>query len=499
MKNIRDFLSVILRLEGLFMVVPLLISLFCGERAAARGFALSLVIIVCVSFMLSGFRFRFLREGQVYRREGFLLVALSWVMLSVFGALPMWLSGASDSYYTALFESISAFTTTAASTIPDMAALPRGLLFWNCFSQWIGGMGVLLLLVALTPRVPSGDNYNLLRAELPGHTVGRVVPKLGQNAKLLYAIYGGMTLTEALLLLAGGIPLFDSVATALVTAGTGGFSIRSGSLGAHDSLYMEIVVIVFMILFSVNFSVHYCILTRNWAEVKANDELKWYLSILGIATILVACNLARTATHAHWGESLYHAFFQVTSMASSTGFSLVDFNVWPQFSKAVLLLVGIMGACVGSTGGGLKIFRVVILLREMRRRLYRLYHPRAVEVITLDGEPVDRNAIHNINTYVLTLLAIYAGSLLVVALDGLDFETTFSAVSACLNNVGTGFGSVAADGGYRVFSPLSRLVLMANMFLGRLEIYPVLLLFSARTWRAQSQRHPTQAQKDRPQ
>ena len=486
MKNIRGFLSVILKLESLFMVLPLAISLYCGEEAAAKGFAGTIFLLLATAFLLGGLRFR--QQRHVYRREGFLLVALSWIVMSIFGALPLWFSGVVPDFFTALFESVSCFTTTAASTITDAGGLPRSIVFWGCFAQWIGGMGVLLLLVALTPRVASGDSYNLLKAELPGHTVGRVVPKLGQNAKLLYFIYGGMTASEAVLLWIGGVPLFDSVTTALVTAGTGGFAVQNGSLGAYQSLYMEIVVLVFMILFSINFSVHYCILTRNWAEVKASDELKWYLSILAIATALVTINLVGASAHSHWGESLYHAFFQVTSMASSTGFSLVDFNAWPQFSKAVLLFLGIMGACVGSTGGGLKIFRVVILFREMRRRLYRLYHPRAVELITLDGEPVDSHAIHNINTYVLTFIAIYTGSLLVVALDGLDFETTFSAVAACLNNVGTGFGRVAAGGGYSVFSPLSRLVLMVNMFLGRLEIYPVLLLFSARTWRAQGER-----------
>lgn len=467
----------VLKAEMAFMVLPLAISLYCGEGPAVRGFAgaLALMSVPCIVLALvKGDR----RAMQL--RDGFAVVALCWLVASACGALPFWLSREIPSYLDALFEAISGFTTTGASILANVETLSRGMLFWRSFTHWIGGMGILIFLLAVLPASWERAGY-IMKAETPGHAPGKLVPKLRQSAKTLYTIYFAVTAVQIFLLLLGGMPLFDSVVHSFGTVGTGGFSIRNASIGHYNSLYIEMVVAVFMVLSGVNFSIHYYVMVRNFSGIRRNDELRCYLGIIALAAALVAFDLL--GVYGSLSEALRYGFFAVSSIITTTGYATADFSVWPQLSRVVLFLLMIIGSCSGSTGGGFKISRCIIMAREVKRVIYRAAHPRSVEIVQLDGKTVDREIVGGVIAYGCAYVLLFAASFLVLSLENFDFETTLSAVAACFNNIGPGLGAVGPAGNFSRFTALGKLVLSLDMLAGRLEIYPMLILLTPSAWR----------------
>ena len=469
------FLSLrILTAESVLFLLPAGVSLYYGEKSAlcfllcaAAGAAVS----VPLSFLAKP------RDRVIYAREGFVTVAISWILLSVCGALPFFLSGEIPRFTDALFETVSGFTTTGASILKDVTALSRGMLFWRSFTHWIGGMGVLVFLMSFTNM--SDRPIHLMRAEMPGPIVGKLVPRAKETAKLLYIIYMILTALEIALLLIGGMPLFDSVVHALGTAGTGGFGIKPDSIAGY-SPYLQWVIAVFMLLFGVNFNLYYLLLVRRVRDAVRSSELWTYLSIAVFSTGVITANtlsLGRT-----FSETLRNAFFQVSSIVTTTGYSTVDFDRWPQLSKTVLLLLMLIGACAGSTAGGLKVSRIVILFKTVRRELQRMLHPRAVRVLRLDGKRLEEGVVSNTCSYLAVYVICLLTCFLIVSADRFDMETAFSASAACFNNIGPAFGAAGPMASYADFSVLSKLTLTAAMLFGRLEIFPLLLAAAPSTW-----------------
>lgn len=477
---IVSYVGKILCLEALLLVPSLLVSLWHGERAAVFAFVGTALLLLAVGGILTRLR---PKGRSVYNREGFAIVALSWIALSFFGALPFWFSGAIPSLLDACFETVSGFTTTGSSILTNVEAMPMGLLFWRSFIVWVGGMGVLVFFLAIAGGATRREegSYHIVRAEAPGPTVGKLVPKMGRSAAILYLIYVVLTLVLILLLVVGGMPLFDSVTTAFATAGTGGFSVRSASLAAYDSYYLQGVVSVFMAVFGVNFSVYYLLLLGQVSKAARNEELRLYLGILAAATLAVAVNVLPLFENI-W-QALHHSLFQVSSIITTTGFATVDFNLWPTFSKAILLLLMVVGGSAGSTAGGIKVVRLLILGKFFRSGLQKAYYPRSVKVLRMDGKALEDDMLQGVSTYMVSYFFIMAASLLLVFLEGQSLETTLSAVLTCLNNVGPGLDLTGPTASFAPLAPLSKGVLMADMLIGRLEIFPMLLLFSPSVWR----------------
>ncbi|MDR2933113.1 MAG: TrkH family potassium uptake protein [Oscillospiraceae bacterium] len=479
--NIRlilGYMGRILLLEGLLMIAPLLLAIYDGDAAAWRAFLKTVAVLLLAGFALNGFK---LRRNRIHNRDSFVVVAACWIIMSFFGAFPLWFSGAAPSFIDALFESVSGFTTTAASTFADVEVLPRGVQLWMAITNWVGGMGVLLLLSAVAPMLSDGNESGVMRAETPGPEPGKLVPKLRQSAGIIYAIYFTLSVLQLILYLVCGIPLFDSIINVFAVAGTGGFSVKNASLAAYGNFPAEIVAVIFMILYSTNFNVYYFIITRNGKALRKNEEVWCYFGVMAFSVAVITVDLTRHLLPLR--EAFRSAVFQVPSIMSSTGFATDNIGAWPQLSKAVLFALMFVGSCAGSTGGGIKMSRIIIILREAKRQLHRFVHPRAVENVRLGGRAVDKKVLHRVNTYVLTFIVLYGMSVLLVAMDHYDFETTVSAVAACINNVGVGYGHISVAGRYADFSPFSKIVLMMDMLLGRLEIYPILLLFAPRTWK----------------
>ena len=405
--------------------------------------------------------------------------ALSWVVMSLVGALPFVFAGAIPSYIDAVFETVSGFTTTGASILTDVEGMSRGLLFWRSFTHWVGGMGVLVFLLAIVP-LAGGRSVHIMRAESPGPVVGKLVPKVRDTAMILYGIYITMTVVLIALLLLGGMPLYDSAVHAFGTAGTGGFGIWGDSIAHYDSAYIDVVLSIGMVLFGVNFNIYYLLLMGKVKSILRSEELRWYLGIIAGATLLIAWN-----TLSRWGgilQSLRYAFFQVASVITTTGFATADFNLWPELSRMLLLVLMLVGACAGSTGGGMKVSRLIIMLKSAKREISRMLHPRSVYTLQFEGKPLEDQTIHNVFTYFFILVFLVIASVLLVSLDNMDFDSTFSAVLACINNIGPGLGIVGPMGSYAALSPLSKLVLILDMLLGRLEIFPMLMLFAPSVW-----------------
>jgi len=470
----------ILLLEGIFMLPPLFLALFWGETKAATGFGLAVILTFFVGFLLLLCKEK---EGNILRaREGFATVSLAWIAISLFGALPFVFSGSIPNFVDALFETVSGFTTTGASILSDVEALPKSILYWRSFTHWLGGMGVLVFFLAVVPQSKgSGDALQLMRAESPGPQVSKLVPSLRKSARILYSIYIGLTLLEFLLLVLGGMPVFDSLLHTFGTAGTGGFGIKNASIGAYDSYYLQGVIGVFMVLFGINFTVFYLLLIRQFKQALHNEELWAYLGIVAVSTVVIAINIL--LMYGSLFESIHQAFFQVASIMTTTGYSTTDFNLWPELSRMLLVALMILGACAGSTGGGLKISRLVILLKSLKNELQRLMHPRSVKVIKLDGKMLDDTVTRNVNVFLVIYCAICGVSILLCSLDNMDFETTVTGVLACVNNIGPGLGLVGPTGNYGMFSDFSKIVLSLDMLLGRLEIFPLLLLFTPSVWK----------------
>ena len=478
-KLILQYLGKVLSLLAAFMLLPLLVSLVNGDLIEARGFVFTILMLMAVGIPLGRLK---ASTTKLYAKEGFIIVAVSWLALSFFGALPFYFSGAIPSFIDCLFETVSGFTTTGASILRDVESLSPGILFWRSFTHWIGGMGVLIFLMAIIPAVAGDRALHLLKAESPGHDPGKLVPKMHQTSMLLYVIYLVLTVVEILLLLAGGMSPFHSIITAMGTASTGGFSSMNASIAGFNSLYCEIVVAVFMFLFGINFNIFYLLFIRRLTGALKNEELRVYFGVVVAAIALITINLTGT-TYPTVGQSLRYAAFQVCSYITTTGFFSITQMNWPLFSKVILLSLMFIGGCSGSTAGGLKISRIIITWKEIKRTLFQIIHPRSVEIVKLDGKAVDKGVVQGVCVYSCLCIFLFFISLLVVSFDNMDIETTVAAVASCLNNVGAGLGKVGPGGNYADFSPLSKGVLAFNMLLGRLELYPLLLLISPRTWR----------------
>lgn len=465
-------LCLIMRVEAATMIPALLIALCSAEQSSALAFALS---IAALAFSSLATLFRSPRKKSISARTGFVIVASSWIVVSVYGCLPFILAGYIPNFMDALFETISGFTTTGATILTDVEALPKSLLYWRSFTHWLGGMGVLVLVLAIVPMTSrAGSTINLLRAESPGPIVDKLVPRMGESAKILYAIYIGLTALQFLLLLAGGLSVFESITTAYGTAGTGGFGVLNDSLASY-SPYVQNVVTVFMILFGINFNIFYLLIIRDYVKILHSSELWTYLGILLLSILLIAWNTL--GMYQGFRESFHHAALQVASIMTTTGFASVDFNLWPEFSKMILVLLMCIGACAGSTGGGIKTARVIILFKSFLRNLKHLQRPRSVSVVRVGGRPVDEDVIQGTQAYLGAYILILGASFLLLSIDNFSFETTTTAVIACLNNIGPGLDVVGPTGNYAAFSNFGKAVLSADMLIGRLEIYPMLMLF----------------------
>lgn len=478
-KNISRTVGLILIITGIFQLFPLLIAVIDHEPRNILAYIESLCLILLVGSAL----LLFSRGGNrmFSAQEGFAATGLSWIFMSAFGALPFFLSGQIPSYVDAFFEMVSGFTTTGASILTDVEALSRCNLFWRSFSHWLGGMGVLVFLLAVVPdaRKNGGTGIYLMRAESPGPSVDKLTPHLRQTAMILYGIYILLTALCIVCLLLGGMPVFDSFCIAFGTAGTGGFAIKNSSMGGY-SYFLQTVVTVFMFLFGVNFSLYYMLLLRKFKAVFKNEELRLYFGIAASSIVLIAINISRMYNTVY--ESVHHAAFQVVSIMTTTGYGTVDFEQWPAFSKAILLSLMFIGASAGSTGGGLKVSRVLLLMKSIRRTIRKALHPRRVQPVYMDGRAVSEEVCDNVNAYLAIYCVILVLSFAIISVDGFSIGTNFSAVASCFNNIGPGFELVGATQNFSIYSDLSKIILSLDMLLGRLEIFPLLLLLSPDTW-----------------
>ncbi len=465
----------IMNIEALFMLLPVMTAAIYRESI---GFIYLGVAAVCglIGFFCTRKKPRL---TMFFAREGFVTVAFGWIVLSFFGCMPFVISGEIPHIIDAMFEIVSGFTTTGSSIIPQVEDMSRATLMWRSFSHWIGGMGILVFILAILPM--AGDyNMHIMRAESPGPSVGKLVPKLRITAKLLYSIYLGMTIVMVILLLAGGMPLFDSICMSFGAAGTGGFSCRNFGQAGY-TIYQQGVITVFMLLFGVNFNVYFLMLIRRPREAFRCEELRGYLAAVAISILLIAINIRSLF------PSLFMAFhqaaFQVSSIITTTGYATVDYNQWPEFSKCILLLIMFIGACAGSTGGGMKVSRVMIAFKEVKKEMSAVIHPRSVKVLKYEGKALDHNVLRSLNAYIILYFLIFGISLLIVSLDNFDFMTSFSAVAANLNNIGPGMSMVGPVSNYSSLSYLSKTVLIFDMLAGRLELFPMLVIMSPGTWK----------------
>lgn len=421
------------------------------------------------------------RNERIYIREGSFIVAFSWILLSAVGCLPFWLSSVPIRLLDSLFETVSGFTTTGASILRDVESLPKALLFWRSFTHWIGGMGVLVFVLAVLPRV-NPHSVHIMRAEIPGPKVDKLVARVRFTVRLLYGIYIALTLLETLMLRIGGMSWFDSLLHSFATAGTGGFSTKNLSIAYFDSAYIQTVIGVFMLLFGVNFNLYYLILIGHITQALKSEELRWYLLVVVSAVALIALNI--TFMYNGWREALRYAFFQVSSILTTTGFSTVNFNVWPDFSRSLLVMLMFLGACAGSTGGGIKISRTIILIKNGSSEIRRVLFPNLVQTVKLDGKPVETNVIRGTNAYFIMYFIVFAVSFLILTFEGLDTESAFSAVAACLNNIGPGLRLVGPTSNYSGLTDVTKVVLIFNMIAGRLELIPIFALLLPKVWKS---------------
>ncbi len=474
------FVGKILMLEAVFMAPALLISLYCGEIAAVRGFWLSMAVILLVAALLQFFCRG--KDNRFYAREGLACVGISWVAMSLLGCLPFYLSGAIPKFIDAFFEIVSGFTTTGASILSSVEDLPKGILYWRSFSHWLGGMGVLVFLLAIS-SVHGGDSgftMHLLRAESPGPNVEKLVPRMKETARILYLLYILLTILDVVFLLAGRMSLFEALCTAFGTAGTGGFGVLNDSIASY-SPYLQNVCTVFMLLFGVNFSCYYLLMLRQFKSVFKDEEFRMYFGVVAGSILLIVLNLR--GYYETLGETIRHAAFQVASIVTTTGFATTDFDQWPEFSKTILLCLMVVGASAGSTGGGFKCGRALLMIKSLFRSVRQVVHPQKVEVVRSNGQLIGEKVLQNINAYLAAYVMIIFASCLIISLDGFSFTTNFSAVLACFNNIGPGLEMVGPTGNYGAYSVFSKLVLILDMLAGRLEIFPILILFSRTTWR----------------
>ncbi len=475
-KMIIYILGKMLGVEGALLLIPALVSLIYGEKTGVSF--LIVAAVLGVIFLIFGRKKP--KNNRIYGKEGFAIVGLAWILWSLFGAIPFVITGSVPNYIDAFFETVSGFTTTGSTILQEIESLPMGINFWRCFTHWIGGMGVLVFVMMVT----SLDDENampLMRAEVPGPEADKLVPKARSTAKILYQMYFVLTAAEVVLLMFGGMNLYDALVHSFSTAGTGGFSNRNSSVAFYDSAYIDGVITVFMILFGINFNLYFLLLLKNWKSVLKNEELGAYLGIIAAAVAVITINILSIY------ENVFHAFryasFQVASVITTTGFYTADYELWPELSKVVLLTVMFIGACAGSTGGGIKVCRFVILCKSIRQEIRKILHPNVVTMVKINGKKVSNDTMRGINTFFAAYIFILVMSVLIVSVDNFDFATSFSGVLTTINNVGPGISKVGPAENFHMFSPLSKLVFCFDMLVGRLEIFPYLLLLSPDLWR----------------
>ena len=473
-KLVLKLVGRVLLIEAAALAVPLAAALIYREDPLP--FLLSIAVVAGIGFALSALP----AKQQFFTREGFVAVGLIWIFTGLVGALPFILCGYFATPIDAIFESCSGFTTTGSTILTDIESLPKGILFWRAFTHWLGGMGVLVLATAIVPKLGIRSHY-LTQAETPGPVFSKLVPKQSQTSKILYTMYFVLTALEVLCLKIAGLPLYDALIHSFSTAGTGGFSNRNASVGAYNSAAIELIIAIFILLFSVNFALHFLLLCRKFRDVLESDELRFFAVTVAGSTLLIAVNIQ--PQYESFLQALRYSFFQVTSIISTTGFATADFVLWPSFSQAILVLLMFVGACAGSTGGGMKCSRILILLRSIRREINQIIHPGMVEVVKLDGKVVEEKVIRTISIFIGCYILVVLGAMLALTLDGHNFTVAFSSALTCVSNVGPGLDAVGPTGNFAAFSGPSKLLMSLCMIIGRLEIFPVLVLFSRGAWR----------------
>lgn len=475
-RMLRYLLGIILLIEAALLLFPLLVSVLYGEAYLPFVITIGALLIIAVPCVL------FKPDNtKIYAREGFVCVAGAWILMSLFGALPFVISGAIPNYINALFETASGFTTTGASILTEVESLPKGILFWRSFTHWIGGMGVLVFMLAILPS-SEGQTIHLLRAEVPGPTKGKLVPKIRQTALILYGLYVALTVTEFIALVCTGMPVYDSIVNSFATAGTGGFSVLNNSIGGYQNAAAEWVIAIFMFLFGINFNLYFFLLIRRVKDVLKNEELRVYIAICFCAAAAITVSIWNRFASA--GDAIRTAFFQTMTICSTAGFSTTDFNLWPSFAKGILLLLMIIGGCAGSTAGGIKLSRIMILVKSVFRDIRKMVRPKSVEVVRLDGESVPESTVSMAKNYMAVYLCIFISFAFLLTIDGFDVETNITATLTCLNNVGPGLGAlIGPTGNFANFSWFSKIILTIAMLIGRLEIMPVVILFSPAAWK----------------
>lgn len=465
----------ILLVEAVLLVLPAIVSIIYSDGMLA-SYAVTIAALTVTGILATKKK---PKNKSIYAKEGYVIVAFTWILMSLFGALPFWLSGGIPNFVDAFFETVSGFTTTGSTILNNIEVLPKSLLFWRSFTHWIGGMGILVFVIAIMPKTEN-SSMHVMRAEVPGPTVGKLVSKLGASARILYGIYCGLTAIMVAFLLAGGMPLFDSLVNAFATAGTGGFGILNNSIEGYNNLYFEMVIAVFMLLFGINFNLYYLLLIRRFKQALKSEELRCYLGIVAAATIIIAVSLI-TGNHSA-GYAFRYAFFQVASIITTTGFSSTDFGTWPIIAQLTLLFLMFIGACAGSTGGGIKVSRLVILVKSGMRDIKKAINPRSIETVKVDKQTVEEPVVKGISVFFAMYIIVIAVSSVVISLDGRDLTTTLTSVVACIGNIGPGLGAVGPAGNFADFSVLSKIVLSFDMLAGRLELIPMLMIFTPYAW-----------------
>lgn len=468
-------LGCVLKFESAFLVLPALVGLIYREHASVSYLAVAVLCLI-LGVLLTHKK---PRSTNLYTREGFVAVALSWIIMSIFGAIPFVLTGDIPFYVDALFETISGFTTTGSSILTDVESISKASLFWRSFSHWIGGMGVFVFIMAILPMM-GGSTMNLMKAESPGPSVSKLVPHVKDTAKILYGIYIAITICEATILRALGMPLFDSLTTTFGTVGTGGFGIRNDSIAGYSPA-IQITITVFMILSGINYTAYFYILTGKIKELFKIEEVRWYLAIIFGSVAVITWNVR--SLYPTFSETLRHAFFQVGSIITTTGYATTDFDLWPALSKTLLVTLMFIGACAGSTSGGIKVSRILILLKAIRKELSLIIHPRQVKKIRMDGHPVDHETLRSANVFLVVYFVLLLTSMLLISVDEFDFSTNFTSVVTVLNNIGPGLNLVGPTQNFSIFSPFSKFVLMFDMLAGRLELFPMMILLMPSTWK----------------
>ena len=474
-KMITYILGRMLGVEAMVLLIPALVAGIYDENVSPFLITGAGLMVLAV---LTGRKKP--KDSTIYGKEGFIIIACGWILWSVFGAIPFYISGAIPSYVDALFETVSGFTTTGSTILTDIASMPRGMNFWRCLTHWIGGMGVLVFVMVVV-SLEDKNSMHLIRAEVPGPEKDKLVPQARKSARILYGMYLLLTIVEVVLLKLGGMDWYDSIIHSFSTAGTGGFNNRNNSVAFYDSAYIDGVITIFMILFGINFNMYYFLILKKIKDVFKNEEVRAYLGVIAASTVAITINIL----HIYEAplKAFRYAVFQVASVITTTGFATADYNLWPEFSKCILLAIMVIGACAGSTGGGMKVSRVLILLKSIKRDLKQIIHPKSVNVVKVNGKKIGEETVHDAFIYLIAYVGIFILSVLIISLNNFDFATTFSGVLTTINNVGPGIAAVGPVENFSAFSPLSKIVFCFDMLIGRLEIFPFLVLFSPDLWR----------------